>query len=636
MTLKHGKAGRGGRKTRASAKLTSITARDNGEVQSQKKLHLLKENLPVGVNIDTNSHYTFQAGILDQSVDQSSNESHSAGDSSPVPFSPFPWGNYGQNLEWIFQTPKGSGTDDGISETQVDNIAASLPIKSPHDKLSEDPIQRYFPISEQTHNNLISFISLEDVDGSLIPSIEETRRILDNAIRYLESCLPIFHRPTLNLEFATKELTTSFFIIGLLISGYVTAHKIGCKLLRRLRGDLLQLAQDIAIEEENLWVLQSMLLLEFAGMFHADRTAIKSSDIFHGTLVTLARRLGIFESHYDIAQPILKCAADRRWAEWIQKETSKRLAYFIFVIDVQHSLLFGHDQSIISVFTIRLDLPCSAKEWYATSSHEWASHMWASYTAMLCHRKLKFHQIHQLLLSVLDIHNLPSIDTLSAYLVLTGVASSTCDYLQRQHDPFFDREQARHNLRILLKAVSDQIATMAVEPFRNHGLTTYYISMICLDSGLGDLQLAAKSLSSLIRVTPKEQTRTAIAHLLPCDKVGPDTALHAVQLLRMYFVESYSSVMPLESSALYLGALTLWAYTIGRADEYENLDMEHKISGEDVLAEMEAAITDSSNKKRLRASKAVFRQVSERLAALQNDNAREYSEVLCGIGDLIV
>ena len=35
-------------------------------------------------------------------------------------------------------------------------------------------------------------------------------------------------------------------------------------------------------------------------MYLADRTAMELSDIFHGSLVTLARRLGIFEATYGI------------------------------------------------------------------------------------------------------------------------------------------------------------------------------------------------------------------------------------------------------------------------------------------------------------------------------------------------
>ena len=41
--------------------------------------------------------------------------------------------------------------------------------------------------------------------------------------------------------------------------------------------------------------MHDRLLNEFSGMYLADRTAMELSDIFHGTLVTLSRRLDLFE-----------------------------------------------------------------------------------------------------------------------------------------------------------------------------------------------------------------------------------------------------------------------------------------------------------------------------------------------------
>lgn len=86
------------------------------------------------------------------------------------------------------------------------------------------------------------------------------------------------------------------------------------------------------------------------------------SDIFHGTMVTLARRLGIFETSYEPGRPSSGLPPDSPWLEWIHKESLKRcvtnnipqlytanpvrLAYFIFVVDVQHAILFGHDRSM--------------------------------------------------------------------------------------------------------------------------------------------------------------------------------------------------------------------------------------------------------------------------------------------------
>jgi hypothetical protein len=613
-------------------------------MQAHEDLNLLEDQSLPEMNLDVGLQSldgAFQNGVLSQNnpgLDQPPNGSHSTAGSDPmrdpVPFSPFHLDSYGQNSEWLFQTPRDLAADAAIQGIQIDNTEASLHSQSPHDVLFDSQVPQPFPISAQTHNDILPFISLEDVDNNPVATIEDTSRILAIATTYIETCLPMFHQPTLSLEFVARELCASFLTIGLLICGDLNAHEIGCGLLQRLRGDLLQLAQNITIKKEQLWVLQSMLLVEFAGMFHANRSAMELSDIFHGTLVTLARRLGLFEPDYEPVRPTSKRSIDHRWGEWIQKETIKRLAYFIFVIDVQHSLLFGHDRSIISVFTLKLDLPCDEKEWYALTSYEWASHNRTPPAS----RKLKFHEIHQSLLSAPDIqHKLHSLDILSAYLVLSGFASITCDSLQRRHEPFFDREQAINKLRTLLKAIADQILTSAAAgPIKKHGLTTYYISLISLGTRLSDLERAANSGFSLAGLTPKQQTRAAMVRLLTRNKVGPDTAMQGVQLLRIYLLESHTSAMPLETSALYLGALTLWAYTIGRADDYESLDIASEINGQDSLAEMEAAVMSTNANACVKAWRAISRHAFERLASLQNDNAREYSEVLRGLEEFTV
>lgn len=59
-------------------------------------------------------------------------------------------------------------------------------------------------------------------------------------------------------------------------------------------------------------------------MYYADRAAMEQSDIFHGTLVTLARRLGLFDSDQERTRPMSGRAVEQKWLQWIQQESSKR------------------------------------------------------------------------------------------------------------------------------------------------------------------------------------------------------------------------------------------------------------------------------------------------------------------------
>ena len=69
--------------------------------------------------------------------------------------------------------------------------------------------------------------------------LDEFTRVLDIAVSNLAESVPIFHRPTLNLEFLRRELSASIFCFGLLASDRSDFHEIGCSLLHRLREDII-------------------------------------------------------------------------------------------------------------------------------------------------------------------------------------------------------------------------------------------------------------------------------------------------------------------------------------------------------------------------------------------------------------
>jgi hypothetical protein len=66
------------------------------------------------------------------------------------------------------------------------------------------------------------------------------------------------------------------------------------------------------------------LLVEFSGMYLADRSAMELSDIFHGTLVTLARRLGLFEMTYTSNRNTASSTDDGERQKTIEHESAKR------------------------------------------------------------------------------------------------------------------------------------------------------------------------------------------------------------------------------------------------------------------------------------------------------------------------
>ncbi|KAL4955904.1 fungal-specific transcription factor domain-containing protein [Aspergillus filifer] len=59
-----------------------------------------------------------------------------------------------------------------------------------------------------------------------------------------------------------------------------------------------------------------------------------------------------------------------RWYRWVEQELSYRAAYFAFVMDAQHSSIFGHSAAL-SLTDIHLPLPCADALWEGPTAAIW-------------------------------------------------------------------------------------------------------------------------------------------------------------------------------------------------------------------------------------------------------------------------
>lgn len=58
------------------------------------------------------------------------------------------------------------------------------------------------------------------------------------------------------------------------------------------------------------------------------------------------------------------------WKQWIEIQSSNRTAFFGFLMDAQHSFMFGHT-CVLSVQDVRLPLPCPEQVWESNDAVEW-------------------------------------------------------------------------------------------------------------------------------------------------------------------------------------------------------------------------------------------------------------------------
>ncbi|KAI2619142.1 fungal-specific transcription factor domain-containing protein [Hypoxylon sp. NC1633] len=122
----------------------------------------------------------------------------------------------------------------------------------------------------------------------------------------------------------------------------------------------------------DLWMLQTILLVECFGKSRAGQKQHDMSHLFHGMLINLIRR-----SDCQSVRPARptedsgdESGDDRSWRQWAEAEEKKRLALLCFMWDTQHAVLFC--QSLcMSAFELRVPLPCNQTLWEASTAAEW-------------------------------------------------------------------------------------------------------------------------------------------------------------------------------------------------------------------------------------------------------------------------
>ncbi|ODV59912.1 Sdd4p ASCRUDRAFT_17362, partial [Ascoidea rubescens DSM 1968] len=303
--------------------------------------------------------------------------------------------------------------DNDINFDIFDNIN-SFPFEFSPGTMTE--LFAFSPIFPSPSSQTLINQDLRNKFLKLIPPLEENP---DFTIENLEKCLvsywslfhiylPILHKPSFNTLDSSPLLVLSMIMVG---AGYMRGVEAECansslnssmtpgsihggqttfvnaKVLADLicvplRG-LIFSHEDFSPPAE-LWVFQSLILLEIYEKFMTSRKLHERSYIHHGTLIQLLRRtrtLGGDPQKYELSSSTASEAEDEEddddrkrlkanelWKKWIEYESMNRAAFMAFYMDISHGIIFGH-QPILSVHQIRICMPCSDEVW-ESSSHE--------------------------------------------------------------------------------------------------------------------------------------------------------------------------------------------------------------------------------------------------------------------------
>ncbi|KAJ5408356.1 hypothetical protein N7509_002239 [Penicillium cosmopolitanum] len=232
-------------------------------------------------------------------------------------------------------------------------------------QLSENACQRVLALVQQTRP--IGLDSQPMALDSHLLSLPALQSYSDFFFSRFNVTYPLVHQSTFN-----PDLVDPVFLAAVLFMGatYSTreAHQLAVGIHDNLRNQLL-CHQDFSPQPE-LWVLQTMLLIDCFGKMRAGPKQRERAQLFHCVLIKLIRRSTCCNIHDSPTLPRSE-DLDYAWRYAMVEEQRKRLAMLCFMWDTQHAVLFS--QSLcMSAFEIRSSLPCNAAIWEATTAQEWA------------------------------------------------------------------------------------------------------------------------------------------------------------------------------------------------------------------------------------------------------------------------
>ncbi|KAI5377332.1 hypothetical protein J4E82_003783 [Alternaria postmessia] len=264
---------------------------------------------------------------------------------------------------------------DGTSNVLVSAIDSNsvLDVERPMSLLQPS---RSLPIIDELARqqllDLIDIIQPTVPDGSIVMrdhpllSLSCLQTYCDLFFTRFNTTYPLIHMSTFDPSEVDTLLLASVLLLGATY-GEKDAHQLAVCIHDVLRPQIFANAGFSA--KPDLWVLQTILLVECFGKSRAGQKQHDMSHLFHGLLINLIRR-----SDCQIIRPPTPEEAtddlEDDWRTWCEAEQKKRLAFLCFMWDTQHAVLFC--QSLcMSAFELRSNMPCDQAIWEADSAETW-------------------------------------------------------------------------------------------------------------------------------------------------------------------------------------------------------------------------------------------------------------------------
>ncbi|KAJ3575737.1 hypothetical protein NP233_g905 [Leucocoprinus birnbaumii] len=205
------------------------------------------------------------------------------------------------------------------------------------------------------------------------PSPEDLEHYLYLFFSAFGTQIPIIHPSTWNPEGKPQILIRAMQACGALFVKTKTAMNFINNTLVATRDTLiLEFSNSSSDLSQQMYIIVAAVLLQTIGLFHQKSDQRVSSNVYHGMLVMMIRRIGLINRISSWTPPDLSDASmlEKAWKDWAQYETVKRALLVSYLHDCCHCLYFSMSPSF-QTNEIDICLPCDDGLWVAGSATQW-------------------------------------------------------------------------------------------------------------------------------------------------------------------------------------------------------------------------------------------------------------------------
>ncbi|KAK9371683.1 fungal-specific transcription factor domain-containing protein [Lipomyces chichibuensis] len=256
-------------------------------------------------------------------------------------------------IDWLFSDGMLSGNRDFFGPLDVNSFLESPLIDI--SQLSTPPqLTQSRVMSEAKRVELC--VMLPSLESHPDFDLEKIHRYIDLYWEKFHFQFPILHKRLFEVDTSPEPLLFCMILIG---ATYADAQELALVIAEPLRWIIF--SSPGFHPPTKVWILQSLLLLEVYEKTMSSRKLHERAHIHHGATVQLIRR------GRTLLDPSVALSGEddpdgSSWRRWVEAESIKRAVFMAFILDVSHSILFGHSL-LLYPYEMRLSLPCDDRIW---------------------------------------------------------------------------------------------------------------------------------------------------------------------------------------------------------------------------------------------------------------------------------